>query len=51
MEKSWTYKELYQTRNFKNSFHNIYSGLIYSGFFKLFGGLEPFDIRNDKKDS
>jgi hypothetical protein len=51
MEKSWTFKELHQTRNFKNSFHNIFSGLMYSGFFKVFGGVEPFDIRNDKKDS
>lgn len=42
---------MYQTRNFKNSFKNIYQGMMYSGFFKLFGGIEPFDIRNSKKDS
>jgi hypothetical protein len=51
MEKSWTFEEMYKTRNFKNSFKNIYQGMMYSGFFKVFGGIEPFDIRNSKKDS
>ena len=38
MDKSWTIEEMYNTRNFKNAFKNIYKGLVYSGFFKLFGG-------------
>ena len=29
MKKSWVYKELYESRNFKGSFKNLYTGLIY----------------------
>lgn len=51
MKRSWVWKELYQTRNFKNSFKNIFTGLAYSGIFKLLGGREPFSLQNKKVDS
>ena len=31
-------KELYSTRNFKNSFKNLYTGLAYGGLYKIFQG-------------
>jgi electron-transferring-flavoprotein dehydrogenase len=38
MEKSWVWEELHSARNIKGSFKNLYTGLIYGGFYKLFGG-------------
>ncbi len=51
MRNSWAWEELHSARNFKNSFKNIYTGLAYSGLYKILGGMEPFDMRNSKKDS
>lgn len=38
MKKSWVFEELKQTRNFKNSFKNLYTGLAYGGVFKILQG-------------
>lgn len=35
MEKSWVWDELHAARNIKNSFKNLYTGLIYGGIYKL----------------
>ena len=51
MKKSWVFEELYQSRNFKNSFKNLYTGLAYGGIFKFLKGREPIDLRQKKKDS
>lgn len=51
MKKSWVWEELKQTRNFKNSFKNIFTGMAYSGLFKVLGGREPFDLRKNQIDS
>lgn len=51
MEKSWVWDELHAARNIKNSFKNLYTGLLYGGVYKLLGGKEPIDIRNRGKDS
>lgn len=51
MKNSWVFEELKQTRNFKNSFKNLYTGLAYGGLFKFLKGKEPFDLRNKVKDS
>lgn len=50
MKKSWVWDELYESRNFKNSFKNLWTGMAYGGVFKFLNGKEPFDIRNKKKD-
>lgn len=50
MKNSWVWDELIASRNFKNSFKNLYTGLAYAGVFKVLNGNEPFDIRNKKKD-
>jgi electron-transferring-flavoprotein dehydrogenase len=52
MEKSWVWEELHAARNIKNSFkHGIFTGLAYGGLYKFLNGKEPFDLRNQKKDS
>jgi hypothetical protein len=51
MEKSWVWNELHAARNIKNSFKNLYTGLIYGGIYKLLQGKEPIDLRNKVKDS
>lgn len=52
MEKSWVWSELHAARNIKNSFKNgIFTGLAYGGLYKFLNGKEPFDLRNQKKDS
>ena len=51
MKNSWVWDELQVSRNFKNSFKTLYTGLAYGGVFKFLNGREPFDIRNKKKDS
>jgi hypothetical protein len=51
MKKSWVWDELYQTRNFKNSFKNIIAGFAYSAVFKILNGNEPFHLRKNKVDS
>jgi electron-transferring-flavoprotein dehydrogenase len=51
MEKSWVWDELHAARNIKNSFKNLYTGLIYGGIYKLLKGKEPIDLRNKVKDS
>jgi electron-transferring-flavoprotein dehydrogenase len=38
MEKSWVWEELHAARNIKNSFKNLYTGLLYGGVYKLLGG-------------
>lgn len=51
MKKSWVWDELRITRNFKNSFKNLFTGMAYSGVFKVLGGCEPFDLRKKEADS
>jgi electron-transferring-flavoprotein dehydrogenase len=51
MEKSWVWNELHAARNIKNSFKNLYTGLIYGGIYKFLQGREPFDLRGKVKDS
>jgi hypothetical protein len=43
--------ELHAARNFKGSFKNLYTGLIYGGIYKLLEGKEPFELRNKAIDS
>jgi electron-transferring-flavoprotein dehydrogenase len=38
IKKSWIWKEMHESRNFKNSFKNLYTGLFYGGVFKFLSG-------------
>lgn len=42
---------MHQSRNFKNAFTGLVSGMAYSALFKLIGGREPFNIRKRHLDS
>lgn len=41
---------MHESRNFKNSFKNLYTGLFYGGLFKFLNGMEPFNLRNKQRD-
>ncbi len=38
IKESWVWDELVASRNFKNSFKNLYTGLAYGGVFKFLNG-------------
>lgn len=50
IKNSWVWDELYESRNFKNSFKTLKTGLAYGGLFKFLNGRQPFDIRSKEKD-
>ncbi|KAG0166274.1 hypothetical protein DFQ30_007368 [Apophysomyces sp. BC1015] len=54
IKDSWVYKELYEVRNCKPSFHTplgLYGGVIYSGIETLFlKGREPWTFKHKKAD-
>jgi electron-transferring-flavoprotein dehydrogenase len=54
LEKSWLYKELYQVRNIRPSFHNplgLYGGIIYSGIDTLLlKGRVPWTFKHGVPD-
>lgn len=51
MQNSWVWQELHAARNIKNSFKNLYTGLLYGGVYKFLEGKQSFDLRNKVKDS
>lgn len=54
MESSWVFKELYEVRNIRPSFHSplgIYGGVLYSGLDTLFlKGKVPFTFQHSQPD-
>jgi electron-transferring-flavoprotein dehydrogenase len=47
VKESYIYKDLYNVRNVRPSFHNkfgLYGGIIYSGFSITLGGREPWTL-------
>lgn len=55
LKSSWVWKELYQARNVRPSFHTplgLYGGLMYTGIFYLFlRGMEPWTLKYSTVDS
>ncbi|XKL66928.1 hypothetical protein PGB90_010348 [Kerria lacca] len=54
IKNSWIWKELYQVRNVRPSFHTrlgLYGGMLYSGFTILTNGREPWTFRIKKPDN
>lgn len=38
LKKSWVWDELYESRNFRNGFTSLSSGLLYGGVFRFLNG-------------
>lgn len=53
LKKTWIYKDLYTTRNFKGAFKkSLYLGFMHAGITGLITrGHEPWSLRSKRKDS
>lgn len=55
LKSSWVWKELYQARNVRPSFHTplgLYGGLMYTGiFYPFLRGMEPWTLKYSTVDS
>ncbi|XP_063705078.1 electron transfer flavoprotein-ubiquinone oxidoreductase, mitochondrial [Culicoides brevitarsis] len=53
IKSSWVWKELYEIRNVRPSFHNplgLYGGVTYTAFSIFLGGREPWTFKHEKPD-
>lgn len=53
IKSSWVWKELYEIRNVRPSFHNplgLYGGVTYTAFSIVLGGREPWTLKHEKPD-